>query len=675
MGEAPTFGRLLVTGGAGFIGSCYVRDVLARRDGTRITVLDKLTYAGNEANLAPVRDDPEMAARLPLRPRRHRRSEPSSRRSSPSADAVVNFAAGVARRPLDPRPGGVPARPGSSASTSCSRPAATAPGRPRFLQVSTDEVYGSVDEGHAGRGRRRSPALAVRGGQGGRRAARPELRRDPRPRRGRDPRLEHVWPVSPPREAHPAVHHQRHRRPRLPLYGDGLQRRDWLYVAGPRRRDRLRPPSRRRPARPTTCRAESRRTNREVVAPARASRQAVVAGPRRSRTGPATTGATRWTARSSRALGWRPRTLVRGRPGGDRRLVPSPTRPWWRAARSGDWDGWYERQYGHRLRRRGRAATPCPTRRPADARRRHRRDRAPRRRARRRPSPTRRSPARRTASRWDRAAFDLDAPEASVPRSTATGRRSSSMPRPGPTSTAAPSTRSSRSRRNATATGVLAAACAARAASTSLHGLDQRGVRRDPDATASATDPSDDRSRPATRTAPRRPPAERLATEAYASAAGVAASGSPGRPGCSGRRGATSRARSSTPRSGRGRRRAAARRRRDEWGTPTYTDDVADGDRRSCSPRTRSRASTTSSTGCSRRAPTGRATSSRRAGLEVDDPGRPVLDLGASVRPPRWGVLEPRPAAIGRAAARRGPTRWPTTRRRRARARRGGVRA
>jgi dTDP-D-glucose 4,6-dehydratase len=35
--------HLLVAGGAGFIGSCFVRDVLGRRDGTRITVLDKLT--------------------------------------------------------------------------------------------------------------------------------------------------------------------------------------------------------------------------------------------------------------------------------------------------------------------------------------------------------------------------------------------------------------------------------------------------------------------------------------------------------------------------------------------------------------------------------------------------------------------------------------------------------
>ena len=56
--------HILVCGGAGFIGSCYVRDVLARRDGTRMTVLDKLTYAGNRANLVPVESDPEQAARF-----------------------------------------------------------------------------------------------------------------------------------------------------------------------------------------------------------------------------------------------------------------------------------------------------------------------------------------------------------------------------------------------------------------------------------------------------------------------------------------------------------------------------------------------------------------------------------------------------------------------------------
>ncbi len=55
--------RYLVTGGAGFIGSHYVRSLL---DGTlaadvdRVTVLDKLTYAGVRANLDPVSGDPRL---------------------------------------------------------------------------------------------------------------------------------------------------------------------------------------------------------------------------------------------------------------------------------------------------------------------------------------------------------------------------------------------------------------------------------------------------------------------------------------------------------------------------------------------------------------------------------------------------------------------------------------
>ena len=54
--------RILVTGGAGFIGSHYVRSLLGAhsadhaRPDVQITVLDNLTYAGNPANLDPVRD-------------------------------------------------------------------------------------------------------------------------------------------------------------------------------------------------------------------------------------------------------------------------------------------------------------------------------------------------------------------------------------------------------------------------------------------------------------------------------------------------------------------------------------------------------------------------------------------------------------------------------------------
>ncbi len=79
-------------GGAGFIGSCFVRDVLGRRDGTRITVLDKLTYAGNRANLGDVEADAEMAARFAF-VRATSPTRPPSRPLAAAADAIVNFAA------------------------------------------------------------------------------------------------------------------------------------------------------------------------------------------------------------------------------------------------------------------------------------------------------------------------------------------------------------------------------------------------------------------------------------------------------------------------------------------------------------------------------------------------------------------------------------------------------
>jgi dTDP-glucose 4,6-dehydratase len=142
-----TYDRLLVTGGAGFIGSCYVRDVLGRRDGTRITVLDKLTYAGNEANLAAVRDDPETAARF----RFVQGDIADAEVAGPlvdDADAVLNFAAEshVDRSIIDPeaflRTGVI----GVHVLLEACRLAAH---RPRYLQVSTDEVYGSVETGSA----------------------------------------------------------------------------------------------------------------------------------------------------------------------------------------------------------------------------------------------------------------------------------------------------------------------------------------------------------------------------------------------------------------------------------------------------------------------------------------------------------------------------------------------
>ncbi len=84
--------RLFVTGGAGFIGSHYVRSLLGGAypgfEDAEVTVFDKLTYAGNQANLAPVADSPRY------RFVQGDICDPAALEAAlPGHDAVVNFAA------------------------------------------------------------------------------------------------------------------------------------------------------------------------------------------------------------------------------------------------------------------------------------------------------------------------------------------------------------------------------------------------------------------------------------------------------------------------------------------------------------------------------------------------------------------------------------------------------
>ncbi|HEX5824179.1 MAG TPA: GDP-mannose 4,6-dehydratase, partial [Candidatus Limnocylindrales bacterium] len=238
--ETPRIGpgaRLLVTGGAGFIGSCYVRDVLARRDGTRITVLDKLTYAGNRTNLEAVEADPEQAARL--RFVQGDIAEPGI--VGPlvaDAEAVLNFAAEshVDRSILDPeaflRTGVIGVHVLLEAVRAASAAAALA-GRPavRFLQVSTDEVYGSVEEGRSTENDRlepRSPYSAAK-------AAGELLVQSYVVTHGVDAVVTRgsntYGPYHHPEKLIPLFVTNAIDDQPLPLYGDGLQRRDWLYVS------------------------------------------------------------------------------------------------------------------------------------------------------------------------------------------------------------------------------------------------------------------------------------------------------------------------------------------------------------------------------------------------------------------------------------------------------------
>ncbi|MCL4545774.1 MAG: dTDP-glucose 4,6-dehydratase [Chloroflexi bacterium] len=217
--------KLLITGGAGFIGSNFVRYVVQKTPDYQVTVLDKLTYAGNLANLDGVLDgarvrfvqgdicDPAIVDPLV---REH--------------DAVVNFAAEthVDRSLLNP---------GAFVQTdvfgtyvlleACRRAGGT-----RMVQVSTDEVYGDVLPGtqslETDRLNPRSPYSASKGGGDLQclgffhtyqvpvsitRAANT------------------VGPFQYPEKLVPLMSTNAILGLPLPVYGDGQQVRDWLHAS------------------------------------------------------------------------------------------------------------------------------------------------------------------------------------------------------------------------------------------------------------------------------------------------------------------------------------------------------------------------------------------------------------------------------------------------------------
>ena len=215
--------KLLVTGGSGFIGSNFIRHVLATHPDDRVVNLDKLTYAGNPANLADLERDPRYAfvhgdicdAKL-------------VRDAIRGVDAVVNFAAEshVDRSLMEPDAFLKTDVFGVFTLLEAVKELKIA----RFLHISTDEVYGSVERGSSRESdpvRPSNPYSASKAGG--------DLLALAYWHTHRLPVLitrssNNFGPYQYPEKVIPLfVTNALDDRP-LPLYGDGRNVRDWLYV-------------------------------------------------------------------------------------------------------------------------------------------------------------------------------------------------------------------------------------------------------------------------------------------------------------------------------------------------------------------------------------------------------------------------------------------------------------
>jgi dTDP-glucose 4,6-dehydratase len=223
------FMNLFVTGGCGFIGANFIRYVLQREPACRVCNLDKLTYAGNPANLAGMEEsapgryrfahgdigDTQLVAALFAEQR---------------FDAVINFAAEshVDRSISDPAPFITTNVLGTQVLLS----AAHAAGIPRFVHISTDEVYGSLGPDDAAF--TESTPLAPNSPYSASKAGADLLVRAFHETYGMDTVItrcsNNYGPYQFPEKLIPFMLRRAGRDESLPVYGDGGNIRDWIHV-------------------------------------------------------------------------------------------------------------------------------------------------------------------------------------------------------------------------------------------------------------------------------------------------------------------------------------------------------------------------------------------------------------------------------------------------------------
>jgi dTDP-glucose 4,6-dehydratase len=216
--------KLLVTGGAGFIGSNFIHHILTEHPEWQVTNLDKLTYAGNLENLQDVENSPkyhfvkgDITDRTLI-----------SNLLQEGADVVVNFAAEshVDRSILDASPFTETNIKGTQVllDGACRHKVG------KFIQVSTDEVYGSIDHGsftEASPLKPNSPYAASK--------AAADLLCHAYFKTYHLPVIitrcsNNFGPYQFPEKLIPLAVTNALENRKVPIYGDGLNVRDWIYV-------------------------------------------------------------------------------------------------------------------------------------------------------------------------------------------------------------------------------------------------------------------------------------------------------------------------------------------------------------------------------------------------------------------------------------------------------------
>lgn len=215
---------LLVTGGAGFIGSCFIRHIINKYKGYKVINLDALTYAGNIENLDDIKDNPNYTF-----VRGNICDKKLVRELINESDCVVNFAAEshVDRSISSPEIFIETNIQGTLNLLQASKEL----GIERFLQVSTDEVYGSL--GKDGYFYETTP-IAPNSPYSASKASADMLVRAYHETYNMpvlNTRCSNNYgPYQYPEKLIPLFISKLKKGEKVPVYGDGLNVRDWLYV-------------------------------------------------------------------------------------------------------------------------------------------------------------------------------------------------------------------------------------------------------------------------------------------------------------------------------------------------------------------------------------------------------------------------------------------------------------